>query len=889
MTYLAGPPCSIENSDLRVCPGCPYSGPKCGSRGRLDSPIVFVSEAPGTQEIRHKLPFVGPSGEVFWNTLPLEETLQEWGFSKGDFLILNSCQCLPPRKKNDARTTTENIKKAWRVCRTRLIEQIQAYPRKLIVTCGNHGTWAVTNNDRTKITQIRGQLYESPLSELGILPTLHPAALLRGTGNYRQFRMDIAYAIDLLRGLPKKTPVQPQFIVCDTPRKVELAIRRLIKKPVLDCDIETTGFNRFSDDILAVGISYDPRLVFIFPGAAQREKWDDLQADISWRDGAPSMIPHLSPLYKRYRGKFCWHNGKFDVSFLRKDGLPARVDEDTMIMSYVLDESRGIHDLEQVSGDLIGAPDYKYMVKQWVPRRKDSYARIPRDVLYHYLALDVGNTSQIRPLLRRRISEDPKLEKLYTQLLIPFSETAYYIEQAGMPVSQFAVQRQQKRLQREIERTVSTIQKEALDQGVEGYVNPASPQQMNWILFDVFGLKDKIPKGMQRSTRKEVLEKLPQIPIVKAQREFRKAQKSKGTYADTILSSIEPTTGRVHPTLLLHGTRTGRLAHKIVANIPRDKRIRGMYAISVPQQRLVDGLPPGILQRHGYYITRTNQQRAPGGRIYIKADLDQAELRALAALSGDPELCAIYRDNKRKLHREVANGIFGTPGDSEAPNKGTLLKWANEEYMKVKTLNFGIIYGRQAPSIAEAFNMHVKEAEGYVDYWKQRFPVAWNFLLNCRAAPRRNQTIVTPFGRKKRHWIITRENIHSLENEASNFPEQSVASDIVLEASNKLSAKLRERNVHIVFLVHDELIAEAPDDLATISWARQEIVKELEQAPRTWGITRVPFIADTSIGRRWGIYRHIDREGQWDNYIKSKLDEAIDVEFEESEPESEVA
>jgi len=859
---VAGPPINYDDCDLRPCPNCPYRGPVCGSRGRLDSPIVFVGEAPGYEEVKHKVPLVGPSGDVFWGTFPLREILMEEGIDPADFLILNACQCLPNRKRDDAVQNTKNIIRAWTQCRDRLLDQIAEYPRKLIVLMGNHANWAVTGDATTKITQIRGQLQAFPLASLGILPTLHPAALLRGTGNYRQYRMDIQYAIDLLRGYPRKRPITPEYIVCDTPALVTQAIRRFMKKPIIDCDIETSGFNRFSDKILALGMAYDPRLVFIFPGEVDHDTALQLGAHEDWFDQKPSMLPLLTEFFKRYQGKFCWHNGKFDISFLRGPrevtggGLPeARVDEDTMLMSYALDESRGIHDLEQVSSDLIGAPDYKYIIKQWVPKKKDSYAKIPKRALYNYLAFDVSNTAQIRPIMRRKIAEDPSLEKLYTRLLIPSSETLYHIEHRGMPVSEYAVQRQLRRLNKEMDEAVELVQVECARAGIEEYVNPSSPLHMQHILFD--RLKYAVPKGMKRSTRKEVMEKLPQTPLVQAQRSFKRAQKQKTTYADTILRSIESTTGRVHPTLLIHGTRTGRLAHKIVANIPRDKKIRGMYAHSVP-----------ILTRAERLITIEDEQRAPVGRVFIKADLDQAELRVLAALSSDSELCGIYRSTSRKIHREVADDIWG-PG-----------KWREEEYMRAKALNFGIVYGRQAPSIAQEFGIPDKEAQRYVDYWKGKFPVAWDFLLQCRNAPLRGKTIVTPFGRKKRHWIVTRENAHGLQNEASNFPEQSVASDIVLEASNRLVPLLRERDVHIVFLVHDEILSDSPDDPQIIEWARKLITKELEQAPRTWGITRVPFKADTSVGRRWGIYRH-EGEGHtsdgetWNEYIDRKTHSII--------------
>jgi DNA polymerase-1 len=250
---------------------------------------------------------------------------------------------------------------------------------------------------------------------------------------------------------------------------------------------------------------------------------------------------------------------------------------------------------------------------------------------------------------------------------------------------------------------------------------------------------------------------------------------------------------------------------------------------------------------------------APKGHVFIKADVDQAELRSLAALSNDPELCAIYRSNVRKLHREVADGIFKRKD------------WNNEQYMRAKALNFGIVYGRQAESIAEEFRISTTEAQGYINWWTNNFPVAWDFILKCRNSVLKGQTLVTPFGAKKRHWLVTQANVITLQNEASNFPHQNLASNITLAAAIKVAPVLEEEDVHIVNLVHDELLAECPDQLDKIEWARNLITQAIEEVPKEWGITRVPFKSDTEIGRRWGIYRHVDKNDQWSNYLRSKI------------------
>jgi uracil-DNA glycosylase family 4 len=793
---------------LTPCSTCPFGGPRVGSRGNPKAPIVFVAEGPGAQELKTGIPLIGPSGKVFWSTMA--EGLIAHGINpQEDIYVLNAVQCLPPRRKDDTVWNNRQTQHGVEACRHRLLSLIQEHPRKLIVTMGNYATRSVTENWGAKITQVRGKLIPSKLADIGVLPIVHPAALLRGTGNYRQFKMDVRYALDLASGMPQKKPILPRrqnsiawsdpyhryegehYILCNTEKKVWAAVKELLKAEHIAADVETSGFSRWRDKLLCLGLTGDGENIYVFP-----EK----------------QIPLLGWFLRRAKGRFIWHNGKFDVGFLRKvPGLgKARVDEDTMLLSYALDESSGIHDLEQVSGDLIGAPDYKAMLKPYLPNKKTSYAAIPRPVLYHYLALDVSNTWQIFKIMREWVAKDRHLEKLYTKVLLPASDLLYYVEDYGIGLCQVKVKANARRLQKEMDHALKELNLVAARFGLTS-VNPNSPAQLAELLFDRVKLRP--PRAGDRSTAKEVLARLPPHPVVKAVQAFRKAAKAKSTYVDSLDGNLQPD-GRVHATYLIHGTRTGRLSSRKpnMQNIPRDKRIRGMFY-------------------------------AGKGRVYIKADLNQAELRSLAALSGDVFLCSIYEaGGKRSLHKETAKDFFGAG-------------WTDEQLMRAKAVNFGIVYGREAPSLAEEFDTSVSEAQRWINKWFERSPLAKAFIDNCRSMPLKGRTMLTPFGRKKRHHLITQENLQGLQNEASNFPHQAIASDINLLGAAKARPLLRCIGFHPVNLVHDEVMFEGPDDPVLIQLAKDIIIKSMEAVPVEWGITQVPFKAEADVGRRWSIYR----------------------------------
>ncbi len=767
------------------CEKCPFRGIKVGTRGSPSAPLMGIGESPGREERSKGFPLVGPSGEVFFSAFPESVNVDKVAY------ITNALQCLP--KKSAGIKDPAKMWHATECCQERLLAEIKKYPRKVILAMGNFAAGSLLGNHNFKITQERGKLFSSPLASVGIIPAVHPAALLRGTGNYRQFVADVRYALHLSQGGDIKRFVKAKVYVVSNVGCAKRLAKFLKTREYLAADIETSGFNKRHDKVLCLGIAYKPETVFVFE---------------------PHVIKYLVPLFKSRRPRFIWQNGKFDLGFLRRDGLPARVDEDTMLLSYALDESGGIHDLEQISKDLLGAPDYKFMVKQWVPKKSDSYDKIPKKVLYEYCGIDVSLTLQNFHIMRAWVREDPALEKLYTKILIPASELLYHVERAGIQVDLEHIEK--------IERFYR-IKRDAahwyVERVIKRPINLNSPDQVAKLLFDDMGLKPK--RRGNRSTAKEILEKLPPNRIVKAIQRFRKASKAYSTYVVGIYKVVDPITGRVYATFKIHGTRTGRLssAEPNLQNIPRESLLRGMF-----------------VARPGY--------------VLMEFDYNQAELRSLACLSNDPALLDIYLSTDRSIHDELAIHLFGKDFD-------------HEEKMKAKMVNFGIVYGREGPSIAEQFNISVREGWRMVRGWFARFPIAYAFIKTCRKCPRHNRTIVTTFGRKKRHRIVAKSNLKTLQNEAANFPHQSIVSDFTLAAAIRLRPILQAIGVEIVNLIHDSILVEIPEDPTVIEATKKLCIGVMESIAPEWGLTRVPFKVEGKIGGRWGedFMKDTDRPG----------------------------
>ncbi len=780
-----------------------------GSRGNPKAPIVFVGESPGAVEFAKGMPFMGPSGKVLEDCLPDSMT-------PDDYYVTNAMQCLP-RRSDDANKNLADIQSACSCCRNRLLAEIKAHPRKVIVALGNGALWSLTGRYDWKITKERGKLFHSDLAERGIVASVHPAFLLRGGGSYRKFKMDIEYALDLADGGREKKPIVPEWWIAETEADVREFIDETLARAketgddVIGADIETGGFDHRQDEILALGWCHDPEKVFIVP-----ERLMETMA-LTHRDFDQAAL-YGGPL------KWMWHNGKFDVKFMRGYGFRSAVDHDTMLMSYTMEEQRGFHDLEQVAQDEIGAPDYKDMIKKYLPKKDASYRVIPKKVLHHYLALDVSNTKQIGMRMYRRLLRDEKNTKLYHRVLLPASELLADVEANGMLVD-FAKVRENTdyyvAIMNEEEAKINAISRE---HGGDN-VNPNSPKQLDVLIYDRLKLSTK-----RKGTGVDVLDKLPQHPAIVALKAHRKAAKAYGTYVKSLHEQVSDD-GRVHATYLIHGTATGRLSSRgpNMQNQPRGPRLRGQFI-------------------------------APKGRMFCEMDLDQAELRCLAALSRDEALCAIYEQG-RKIHKEVSIDIWGAdwerryaldePGNPEYDE-------AKEEYMRTKALNFGIIYGREAPSIAAEFEIHLSEAQMMVDGWAKKFPGAWAYIQKCRMAPVKGQNLVTPFGRRKRAGVISRERLRDLQNEAANFPHQSIASDITLLSAVKVMPRLHNWGVKIVNLIHDAILVELPDNMDLCREMAAYVTGEMMKTPVEWGIDRIPFKADAKISNNWGLLHDLD-------------------------------
>lgn len=799
------------------CAECPFKSRTCGTRGRADAPVVIVGESPGTKEVVKGVPFIGPSGRL------LSILLKEAGIPERDVYVTNAFRCLPPRSKDEQGNRVKDglINEACRACREDLLADIAAHPRKLIIAMGSAAARTMTGKWNLSIMNTRGQIVPSELASGGILPTFHPAFILRSPVMMPQMRTDMRKAARVLsgKGFPKP---RCSYVILQTEAEITAEIRYGVAEAKklgvpfrIISDIETTGLDRHQDSFILNGFIFEHRL---------RANGDNEVYMVTGRR-AGAYVKHLfREVHRRAPdAEWVWHNGKFDTSFLRAKGLPrsqVRVDHDTLLLSYTLDEVGGRHSLEQCIIDHLGLPSYKDETKDWIKAAKgNTFANMPRDMLRERNAKDVVYTGLLFRKLWKRVQAKEHLHKVYTELLIPASNALATVELNGMPIDQAVLADSERQLEREMEPILADMRRIVGDEDF----NPNSIPQLSAALRDKFELK-------LLSTNKETLKEHEKNPLIAKLLEYRGKQKLLSTY----IRAFKKYGARVHTSYLIHGTVTGRLSSSSpnMQNIPKEHTVRRHF-------------------------------KTPKGRVLVSFDYSQAELRSLAVLSGDQALINIFRSGK-DLHTAVAELVYGAEFTCESEY---LLdgKTENPRYTKLrrnaKTVNFGVVYGVTAPTLAARLGIPVDEAQKLINDWFKRFPRAREFMDQCRNAPMDGRPLTTVFGRERRFYVITDALRHGIENEAGNFPHQSMCSDFTLSSAveiDKLAARGKlPGNAFQINIIHDDNMFEMDDDDEAILDLVRVVKPIMEMTPRRYGITDVTFSVDAKKGYVWSEMQKI--------------------------------
>lgn len=757
----------MNKAPLADCENCPLKdAPFALDDGPEDADILIVSRSPAKSDCLEGRPFTGLSGKV------LDHLLESNGVSREQVRVTNVvlCQCDKPPKA------------AIKACAPRL--QAALAGRSVTLACGSEAASAVAG--ARSLAAVRGRRLAGSENGGIVVATYNPAAALREDSYFPSLQADFKRA---LTPPPEFKP--PQVEWTEDTQTAELFYRMVSQYPVVAVDIEATGLAHTSKPL---SISFSPT------------------PDISYVVGRPALwgsYKHLNALLSSKHTKWLWHNGQYDVQVLWNAGVSnARVDEDTLLLSYACDERPQIHlALEALLWDEFDWPDYEpECVKKG---KRVGFANLLPDewpLLYKYNGYDTAGSRRLYDVLVERAKQDDVYTP-YERLLIPATNSYARIETRGVLLD---VEKAKKVRERDIMPKLNLHRSKACEAaGFE--INLNSPKQVSEYLYDYCGLDDPgVNFGVERSidedSRKALLaERLDGNvrTFIKELDEFKKLDKIRGTYIDGLLNKLGKD-GRLHGNFKLFGTETGRRSgsNPNLQNQPRGPLIRQLY-IARPDFTL------------------------------IGVDYSQAELRTAAILSQDDGMLQIYKDG-RDFHAETAAKFYGAGFTKQ--NRDT-----------AKTINFGVFYGQGAEAFSQMYNIRYKEAREYINAFWKMFPraAAWKREIEQRILT--DCELVSAFGRKRRFHLITPQNKGDVLREGVNFMISSPAADLTLISLIQLEAELH----NILLEVHDSLLFEVHNTQVNIQSAR---IKEImEYAPVVGlGWNEIPFEVDLQIGRDWG-------------------------------------
>ena len=591
------------------------------------------------------------------------------------------------------------------------------------------------------------------------------------------------------------------------------------ENPVLAFDTETDSLNTRTANLLGFSLSHEKGSGVYVPLPCGENLFTTM--------GRVQKKDALALLRKIFRDPRCtvvMHNAKFDMKLLDAQGF-IKIDDwlgggadrariaDTMIAAWLLEPDRGgktTYSLEYLAETHLHLKGTEY--GEIVPKN-GTFADVPLATAAAYSGEDSDFTLQLWNLFEQKLG-DENLRGLFFDMEMRVLPILAQMEINGIHIdpnylNDYAA---------ELRNRLAAAEKEIF--ALAGHeFNVASPKQLATVLFE----ERKLPAGKKTktgySTDTSVLEELSALDELPARiLEYRTNAKLLSTYVETLPAQADEN-GRVHTSFVQTGTATGRLSSKDpnLQNIPvrseEGRKIRTAFT-------------------------------AEKGTVLISADYAQIELVVLAHLSGDKNLCGAFENNV-DVHKSTAALIYGVP----------MSEVTGEMRRNAKTLNFGLMYGMGAFSLAKDLGISRARAKEFIDNYFAVYSGVKAFFDETVRHAEENGCIKTIFDRRRKIPAINSRNKMEKEGAvrmAKNSPIQGSAADIVKQAMLDVTAALKETGskARLLLQVHDELIFECPDDEAEISAATTLIRDKMEHAVRL----RVPLRVSIECGKNWGKF-----------------------------------
>ncbi|MBS1752517.1 MAG: DNA polymerase I [Ferruginibacter sp.] len=567
-------------------------------------------------------------------------------------------------------------------------------------------------------------------------------------------------------------------------------------------DTETTGID--ANDAELVGMSFSVKAgegFYVYCPPNQKE--------------SARRLTFFKPLFNDVSKTWIGHNLKYDMLILKWYGCELAGNIfDSMLAHFVI-EPDGKNGMDALSEKFLG---YEPIHIEELIGKKGKTQGNMRDLepekIKDYASEDADITLQLKQVLQPMLKQK-EVEKVFYEVDNPLVKVLTAMEFEGIKIDEAFLNEYSKELEKEAKTAEESVYEQA---GVR--FNLASPKQLGEVLFEKMQIdpKAKKTKTGQYATGEDVLLKLAsKNKIVDDILSFREFTKLKSTYVDALPLMINKKTGRVHTSYAQAVAVTGRLSsnNPNLQNIPiRTERGREIRKAFIPRDK---------------------------DYVLISADYSQIELRIVAAISGDKNMCDAFKNGK-DIHSATAARVFNV--DEKDVTK--------EMRYKAKSVNFGIIYGQGAFGLAENLGISRTEAKEIIDNYKMQFPNIQKYMDDTIHFAQEHGYVQTLMGRKR--WL---RDINSAnftvrafaERNAINSPIQGSAADMIKLAMIKIHNEFNKHNFKSKMLlqVHDELVFDAHK--SEIEKIKPIILNCMQTALAL--PNHVPTDAELGIGNNW--------------------------------------
>ncbi|AUT42899.1 DNA polymerase I [Aeromonas sp. ASNIH5] len=583
-------------------------------------------------------------------------------------------------------------------------------------------------------------------------------------------------------------------------------LARLQAAPLFAFDTETTSLDYMEARVVGVSFAIEPGKAAYVPFGH-----DYLGAPVQLTEAV--VLGKLKPLLEDPARLKVGQNLKYDHNVLLNHGIELQgIAYDTMLESYVLNSTASRHDMDSLARRYLNVETISFEDIAGKGVKQLTFNQIELEQAAPYAAEDADITLRLHQALWGKLSAEPGLAKVFSEIELPLLPVLARMERLGTTIEPKLLHQQSQ----EIEVRLAELEKQAHELAGQEF-NLSSPKQLGEILFTKLGLPiiKKTPKGAP-STAEEVLAELAETyELPQLLMEHRGLAKLKSTYTDKLPLMIKPQTGRVHTSYHQAVAATGRLSST-------DPNLQNIPVRNEQGRRIRQAFIPCA----GYKL--------------VAADYSQIELRIMAHLSGDKGLLTAFAEGK-DIHKATAAEVFGVALDAVT----------SDMRRSAKAINFGLIYGMSAFGLAKQLGIGRAEAQKYMDLYFERYPGVLEYMERTRQQADVQGYVETLFGRRLYLPDIKSRNAglrKAAERAAINAPMQGTAADIIKRAMINVDGWIRgieDQSIRMLMQVHDELVFEIREEKL------EEYIALIKEKMSGAAELDVPLVVEAGTGDNW--------------------------------------